>query len=89
MAALNDINVIRVKAGGLAPISPVTWAGYSATQQLDELLYEKRYSLWWEGGHRWLDARHYGRLGQLPQDLPAHRIFEVLPYSNSECFSVS
>jgi hypothetical protein len=85
-AALTDINTIRVKSGGLAPIAPGTWSGLSASQQLDELLYEKRYSLWWEWGHRWLDARHYGRLAQLPRDLPAHRIFEVVPYSNSECF---
>jgi hypothetical protein len=85
-AALPDINAIRVKSGGLAPLTAGAWAALTPAAQLDELLYEKRYSLWWEGGHRWLDARHYGRLAQLPRDLPTHRIFEVLPYSNSECF---
>jgi hypothetical protein len=84
--ALNDINAIRVKAGGLAAITPGAWGALTPAAQLNELLYEKRYSLLWEGGHRWLDARHYGLLLTLPRDLPAHRIFEVLPYSNSECF---
>ncbi len=87
--ALDDINYIRVHSGGLDPISSGTWTGYSATQRIDELLYEKRYSLLWEGGFSWLDARHYGRLTQLSRDLPAHRIFEVLPFSNAECFQRS
>ena len=33
---------------------------------LDELLYNKRYSLLWEGGYRWFDARKYGILDKLP-----------------------
>ena len=30
------------------------------------LLRERRYSLLFEGGHRWIDYRRFGRLSQLP-----------------------
>jgi hypothetical protein len=87
-AAISDINFIRTNSGGLAPISDpyVPAAGQPATL-LDELLYEKRYSLMWEEGtSSWLDARHYGELAQLPHDQPAGSV--VYPYTripDTEC----
>ena len=45
---------------------------------LDELLQQRRYSLFYEG-HRWLDLRRYGRLSQLPLDVPSQSIFEAMP----------
>jgi hypothetical protein len=61
--ALNDINFIRVNSGGLAPLS-----GFADSKAfVDELLYNRTYSLLFEGGHRWVDARRYGRLSQLPK----------------------
>jgi len=81
-AAISDINVIRVRSGGLPTI-----ADPFAGDLLEELLYQKRYSLWWEWGHRWADARHYGKLTELPRDQPDHKIFEVLPYESGECFA--
>ena len=87
-AAIQDINFIRTTSGGLAPISDpyVPAAGQPATL-LDELLYEKRYSLMWEEGtSSWLDARHYGKLAQLPHDQPAGTV--AFPYAfipASEC----
>lgn len=86
-AALADINVIRTTSGGLDPIDPVAWAALTPAQQLDELLYNKRYSLLWEGGFSWLDARHYGRLDQLPVDLPAHMVHARFPFPVSECLA--
>lgn len=63
VGALADINFIRVNSGGLAPL-----AGFaSQTAFVDELLYNRLYSLLFEGGHRWVDARRYGRLAQLPK----------------------
>ena len=56
-----DINVIRA-AAGLAD-SPTL----DATNALDQLLHEKRYSLFLEG-YRWVDMRLYGKLGDLPID---------------------
>ena len=76
--ALLDVNFIRVNSGGLPTISGATWASYTADQRLEELLYEKRYSLLWEGGFRWIDLRHYGKLLELPKDQPG---FVVFPYT--------
>ena len=45
-------------------------AGVSAF--VDELLYNRLYSLMWEQGTRWNDARRYNRLATLhPQDAEA------------------
>ncbi len=60
-----DINLIRATSGGLPAVTLST-----AQQALDQLLYEKQYSLLFEGGHRWIDMRRYGRLDQLPLDMP-------------------
>jgi hypothetical protein len=63
VGALADINFIRVNSGGLAPL-----AGFAdANAFVDELLYNRTYSLLFEGGHRWVDARRYNRLAQLPK----------------------
>lgn len=62
-AAEADMNIVRAAAG----LSGYT--GTDASNALDRLLHEKRYSLFGEG-HRWVDMRRYGRLGQLPIDRP-------------------
>jgi hypothetical protein len=78
--AVQDINLIRSSSGGLPNYAGAQTAG----PMLDELLYEKRYSLLFEG-HRWIDLRHYNKLGTLPKDLPAHKIFSKFPLPRSEC----
>lgn len=62
-SALVDINEIRTKSGGLAPRGAFT----SESDFLDELLYNRRLSLLFEG-HRWIDMRRFGRLNQLTID---------------------
>jgi hypothetical protein len=84
-AALPDINLIRTTAGGLDAITDPDWAALTDAEQLDELLYNKRYSLLFEGGHRWIDMRRYGRLDQLPLDLATHQIFSRFPFPLFEC----
>ncbi len=79
-AALRDINFIRVNSGGLPPL-PDGFAG----DLLGELLYNKRYSLVWEGGHTWIDMRHYGRLDQIPVTAADPRLFEAMPIPVAEC----
>jgi hypothetical protein len=79
-AAIDDINVIRTEDGGLAPLS----SSFSGNL-LDELLYEKRYTLFWEGGFRWIDMRLYNKLGELPKDLPTHKIISRFPLPQAEC----
>ena len=79
-AALQDINFVRTTSGGLANIPDPGDPGL-----MDELIYNRRYSLFQEGGHRWFDMRRWGRLAQLPRDLPSHRIFSRLPLPLAEC----
>jgi starch-binding outer membrane protein, SusD/RagB family len=79
-AAIADLNVIRTVAGGLAPLD-ANFAG----NLTDELLYNRRYSLFAEYGHRWADMRRYGRLSQLPKFAPTHRIYPIVPLPSDEC----
>jgi len=64
-AAEEDINVIRERSGGLEPIDLA-----SEPDPLGVLLREKRYSLLFEGAHRWIDVRRHERLEDLPLDCP-------------------
>lgn len=83
-AAIDDINTIRERSGGLEPI-PDPFDG----DLLGQLLYEKRYSLMWEGGFTYLDARQYDRMGDTPEELPRvadnHVVYPRYPYPNNEC----
>jgi starch-binding outer membrane protein, SusD/RagB family len=54
--AILDINDVRTSYG-LAPVAPAT-----KTAAIDAILYEKRYSLLFEGAQRFDDLREYGRL---------------------------
>ena len=38
--------------------------GTSLDELIDEILLQRRYSLWAEGGHRWIDLRRTGRLNE-------------------------
>ncbi|HUG01940.1 MAG TPA: RagB/SusD family nutrient uptake outer membrane protein [Longimicrobiales bacterium] len=81
--AADDINFIRVNSGGLDPIANL--GTQSADAILDELLYNKRYSLLFEGGHRWIDMRRYGKLDELPLASTGHRVHERFPVPEAEC----
>jgi hypothetical protein len=85
--ALLDINTVRVKSGGLAPISLVDWLALAPAARLTELLYNRRMSLTWEWGHTWLDMRRYGRLGQVKKNVSTERIFDVVPFPIDECLA--
>ena len=74
-AAVVDLNTTRTVSGGLAP---------GAAPTLDDLLYERRYSLYLEG-FRWIDVRRFGRLDTLPLDLPIHFRARVVPIPKAEC----
>jgi len=79
-AAIADLNFVRTNAGGL-PALASDFAGDLVT----EVLYDRRYSLFFEYGHRWVDARRYGRLGELRKQLPTHRVFPRVPIPVDEC----
>jgi starch-binding outer membrane protein, SusD/RagB family len=84
--ALADLDYIRVNSGGLAAIATTgLTTGSTDTAFLDELLYNRRYSLLWEGGHRWVDMRRHGRLAQLPKLLPNHKVYVHFQLPATEC----
>lgn len=57
--AVDDINVIRTRAGGLTPRSAASYT--SPSDYIDEILKQRRYSLFYEG-HRLVDLRRLNRL---------------------------
>jgi hypothetical protein len=82
-AALADVNFIRVNSGGLAPL-PSSFSG----DMITEILYNRTYSLLFEQGTRWVDARRYGRLAQLPKTSGGsftELIFPYVMFPDAEC----
>jgi hypothetical protein len=79
-AALPDINVVRQRSGNLPPLADLGTPDAAIT----ELLYNRLYSLMFEGGNRWIDARRYGRLNTLPVDRPDDLVFSTLPIPSDE-----
>lgn len=84
-SATTDINFIRANSGSLPPIANPYVPTANQPTLLDELLYEKRYSLLWESGNNWISMRHYNKLNQLPKQQASERIFPVVPYPLAEC----
>lgn len=79
-AAAEDINYIRTRSARLPGRTDLTEAN-----ALDELLKQKRYSLLFEGGHRWIDLRRYNRLDTLPRELdPSFAPHERFPIPAAE-----
>jgi len=77
--AVDAIDIIR-ETWGLDP-----YAGPETTDALiDEILFQRRYSLWAEGGHRWIDARRYDRLDEIPTDIDGGQVFTRLRRPLSE-----
>ncbi|MBA3558508.1 MAG: RagB/SusD family nutrient uptake outer membrane protein [Gemmatimonadaceae bacterium] len=81
--AIADLDLVRTVSGGLAPYGAAGIA-FSESQFIEALLYERRFSLFFEG-HRWIDLRRFGRLNQLTLDLPTHVIVSRLPVPQGEC----
>jgi starch-binding outer membrane protein, SusD/RagB family len=76
--AESALNTIR-KSAGLKDYS----GAKTAAALTNELLNQRRYSLFFEG-HRWFDMRRYNRLDQLPKDLANHRVFTEMARPQSE-----
>lgn len=72
------LDIIR-NAHGLADYSGAT----TNDALVDELLYNRRYSLFGEG-HRWIDMRRYDRLNTLPIDRPNDDVWVQFPRPISE-----
>ncbi|GAA4111650.1 hypothetical protein GCM10022393_09550 [Aquimarina addita] len=78
-ASVVAIDVIRTAAG-----LPAYTGGTSPAELVDEILNQRRYSLFAEGGHRWIDLRRFDRLDELPIDRPGDGLFEQFPTPANE-----
>ncbi len=82
--ALADDNIVRQKSGGLAPLTTMP----SQAALLNDILYNRTYSLMWEGGFPYLDARQYGKLGDLPDATTSDGtevVFDAFNWPQAEC----
>ena len=68
------LNIIRTESGSLPELPEVL---SDPKLMEDELLEQRRFSLLFEGGHRWIDMRRYNRLEELRQEDPAGVDFKV------------
>lgn len=78
--AMADLNLVRTVSGSLQPIAGIP----NMTDYVTALLYERRYSLAFEG-HRWIDARRLDRVMDLPLDMPDHVRNVRFPLPRAEC----
>jgi len=81
--AIADIDSVRVNSGKLLPTT-VTIASSDAAF-ITALLYERRYSLLWEQGTRWIDARRFNLLATIPVDVTGGSVPEIMPVPSTEC----
>ncbi len=82
--AVPALDSVRV-AAGLKPLAAAkpTVIG-NKDRLIDEVLNQRRYALFMEGGHRWFDMRRYNRLNLLPKDLPTHNAINSFPKPQAE-----
>jgi hypothetical protein len=83
-AAVPDIDLVRTTSGALPAYSGIVDQPSLTT----ELLYNKRYSLMYEGAHSWIDYRRYGLTAALQSfdrpGPPPDVIFPTLPIPTAE-----
>lgn len=72
------INIIR-NAHGVANYSGVV----TKDALINEMLYQRRYSLFYEG-HRWVDMRRYDKLNELPIDRTGDQVWTAMPIPQTE-----
>lgn len=85
--AISDLNFIRTNSGGLVPTALTP--GSSDAQFVTELLQQRRYSLLFEGGHRWIDYRRFNRMSELGgvPGQPSYTSFKYFPVPIAECLA--
>jgi hypothetical protein len=79
--AVADLNRVRTASGGLTALATTL----TAEEVENEILYNRRYSLLFEGGHRWIDLRRFDRIMDLPLDKPEHVRNVRYPIPQPEC----
>lgn len=81
--AINDLNFVRVNSGGLPP-STATAASSDSTFTA-ALLYEREFSLLWEQGTTWIDARRFKVLNTIPVGVKSGNVPTLMPIPAAEC----
>ena len=76
--AIDAINLVR-DAAGLG----VYTGAQTADALEDEILFQRRYSLFGES-HRWVDMRRFNRLGELPNDRATDNVPSAVPIPANE-----
>lgn len=76
--AVMAINIIRT-AAGLLPYA----GGQSEAELTNEILNQRRYSLFGEG-HRWVDMRRFNKLDELPNDRSTDNVPSAVPIPANE-----
>lgn len=84
--AISDLNHVRRTAGGLPAYGlfnqPITDAEF-----IDALMYERLMSLLFEQAVRFIDARRFDRIDELPLDRPSDVIPVSFPIPRAECLA--
>lgn len=82
--AMADLNYVRTNSGKLAPLATPA----DDNSFITALLYERRYSIMYEGGYRWMDMRRFGRLSAF-NDYPraGDRSPAYFPVPFTECLA--
>lgn len=81
--AIADLNFVHTNSGGLPPTN-LTVASSDAAF-IDALLYEREFSLLWEQGTTWIDARRFNRLNTIPLGVTNGSVPAVMPIPSAEC----
>jgi hypothetical protein len=82
--AVADLNFVRTNSGGLPP-STVTAASSNAAF-IAALLYEREFSLLWEQGTTWIDARRFNLLNTIPLGVKnGGNVPKLMPIPAAEC----
>lgn len=76
--AIVALNRIRI-GHNLTPYA----GGITQAALIDEMLRQRRYSLFYEG-HRWIDVRRYNRLNTLPLDRAGDDVWTAFPIPQNE-----
>jgi starch-binding outer membrane protein, SusD/RagB family len=82
--ALADLNYVRVNSGGLTPDTTLTVASSDAAF-VSALLYEREFSLLWEQGTTWIDARRFNLLNTIPLGVTNGSVPTIMPIPSAEC----
>ena len=81
--AMDFLNDVRTRSGGMPALDEPD----DDEAFVDALLGERRWSLLFEGGHRWLDMRRFDRLDELPLDRASDRVAPRFPIPRNECIA--